>query len=148
MAPREIHSGQRFFASDLPVQPPDEEIDVDNVVLPQPVPPPPVVTIYVRKGDHPKERIISFNPIPVGVNPLDLLNAGFALDGNSATVSVIPGAYVARQHGGSLIPAVPIVVNQETERTAGDNTLTQAVHEVELALVEWLQKLGCGVKFG
>jgi len=48
------------------------------------------ITVYVRKGDHAKERVISMNPIPAGVDPIGLLNVGFALDGNSATISVDP----------------------------------------------------------
>ena len=54
----------------------------------------PVVKIYVRMGDERKEdeRIISFR-IPVGIDPMELLENDFAIDGNTAmfTIAPLPG---------------------------------------------------------
>jgi len=134
------------------------------ILLGQPPKGKPTITIYVRKGDHPKERIISINPIPTGVEPLDLLDAGFALDGNSATISVDPQLYVGHHHGKNAVGARGLTFPGEEPHVAGFHrwvpggalpgdwavtwTLTKAVNDVEKALVDWLRDLGCEVKFG
>jgi len=188
MSPRTFHSGVRVFASDQPIQVfprdddaeiradevlqpqplpgADREIRAEDVLQPQPVPSPDpeIVTIYVRKGDHPKERLISINPIPGGIEPLDLLDAGFALDGNSATISVDPQLYVAHHHGKNAIGSVGLVFPGNEPHVVsfrrwvpggtlpGDWattwTLTKAVTAVERALVDWLHALGYRAKFG
>ncbi len=187
MPRRIIHSGARFFASGQPVLPRSDddmeiqaedlaqpqplpgaepEIRAEDIVQPRPMPAPDaeVVNIYVRKGDHPKERIISINPIPDGIEPLDLLDAGFALDGNSATISVDPQIYVAHHHGKNAIGAVGLTFPGSEPHVmsfhrwvpggtlpgdwAATWTLTKAVTAVERALVDWLQALGYRVKFG
>ena len=179
MSPREFHSGERVFSVALPqpVQSPDEEtdaeliepVDTPDVALPQPVPASdeesPVVTIYVRKGDHPKERIISINPIPLGIHPLSLLDAGFALDGNSATISIDPYTFVRHYSGKEAltksglhdeIAGVPHVASFDhwvpggklPGEWAATWTLTKALTIAEMALVGWLQTLGYRVKFG
>ena len=58
------------------------------------------------------------NPIPKGIEPLDLINAGFALDGNSAIISVDPYIYVkhhldknAVEMRGLLFPGEPHVAS-------------------------------------
>jgi hypothetical protein len=118
----------------------------------QPVPEPPTVTLYVRKGDHAKERTISVNPIPDGVNPVELLRVGFAVDGNSAILSVDPYtfAYSADVEEGNVES-----IHRWTPGGAlpGDWatiwSLTKAVNCIEGLLVNWLTKrLGCQVKFG
>jgi hypothetical protein len=109
------------------------------------------ITIYVRKGDHAKERVISINPIPAGVDPIGLLNSGFALDGNSMTISVDPYtfAYDKDVEGGNI--------NGIQSWTPGALlpgewaltwSLTKAVNCIETLLVNWLTKLGYRVKFG
>ena len=115
------------------------------------------ITIYVRK-DSPKERTISLNPIPEGVDPLTLLNAGFALDGNSATFPVdqYTFAYDADEENGD-ITAIRSLAGEVEDAERGNLylepwkktwTLTKAVHSVETLLVNWLHKLGYEVKFG
>ena len=189
MSHRTIHSGVRIFASNQPVQVfpqsnDDTEILADDVVQPQQlpgaepeiraediVPPQPmpgpdaeVVTIYVRKGDHPKERIISVNPIPEGIDSMNLLDAGFALDGNSATISVDPQLYVGDHYGKNAVGMYGLTFPGEQPHVASFHrwvpggtlpgdwaatwTLTRAVHAVEKALVDWLRALGYRVKFG
>jgi len=122
------------------------------------------VTIYVRKGDHAKERIISINPIPAGIDPINLLDAGFALDGNSATLSVDPCICVMHHRNDYAHGMAGLVFPDEEPHVAsfhrwapGGNpppefaatwTLTKAVADVEKALVDWLQALGYTVKFG
>jgi hypothetical protein len=109
------------------------------------------ITIYVRKGDHAKERVISVNPIPAGLDPIGLLHAGFALDGNSATISVDPTTFAydddvekGNIHGinrwtpGDLMPG----------DWALTWSLTKAVNCIETLLVNWLTELGYRVKFG
>src|SRR5437879_5312954 len=102
MAPREIHSGERSFAvasprPTQPVPPQDDLLDAharaQAALLGKKT-----ITIYVRKGDHAKERIISINPVPDGVHPIKLLNAGFALDGNSATLSADQYTFVSNAY--------------------------------------------------
>ncbi len=110
-----------------------------------------VVTLYVRRGDHAKERVISMNPIPDRVNPIELLNVGFALDGNSATVSVDPYTYVSnayQKHGD--MPSISRFTPGGTlpGEWALTWSITKAVNDVERALVEWLTALGYEVKFG
>ncbi len=158
--PREIHSGERVFRVALPqpVQPPDEEREAE---LPQPVEPSnlevpldeagPVVTIYVRRGDHAKERTISINPIPDGVDPLLLLEAGFAIDGNSATISADPVTFVYDDdakagHIGRIRRLAP--GTHVPEEWAATWSLTKAVNSIERTLVNWLHAQGYQVKFG
>lgn len=115
----------------------------------------PTVTIYVRKGDHPKERTVSINPIPDGIDPLELLNAGFALDGNSATISVDPFTLAGNGDSGNTLEVdrvknLPSLEGQEKLKEWLETTysLTKALARVEKALVTWLTKLGFEVKFG
>ena len=117
-----------------------------------PDPEAPIVTLYVRKGDNARERIISLNPIPDGVDPIELLRFGFALDGNSATLSVDPHTFaygtdveegnierIQRWKPGGMLPGDWAITW----------SLTKAVGCVERLLVNWLtQKLRCQVKFG
>ncbi len=141
--------------------PPDEPRGIADALTPKEKQ---TVTIYVRKGDHAKERIISINPIPAGVEPIDLLDAGFALDGNSATLSVDAYTYVTHHHGehalgmrglrSDLVGTHVVSFDRWVPGGAppGDwavtYTLTKAVNVVETALVDWLQGLGYEVKFG
>jgi hypothetical protein len=125
-----------------------------RVKLPEPAlaPDAPTITLYVRKGDHARERIISINPIPDGIDPMELLRIGFALDGNSATLSVDPYTFaydtdveagnierIRRWTPGGVMPG----------DWAAAWSLTKAVSCIERLLVNWLTKrLGYQVKFG
>jgi hypothetical protein len=112
----------------------------------------PIVTLYVRKGDHARERIISVNPIPDGIDQIELLRLGFALDGNSATIPVDPYTFaydadveegkvegIQRWTPGGLLPG----------DWATTWSLTKAVNCIEHLLVNWVtRRLGYQVKFG
>lgn len=175
MSPREIRSGEWSFALAQPrkffpapdeeirpemlatPQPTDDEIDPDTLAMPQQVPESGaqrrVITIYVRKGDHPKERTVSINPVPERVDPIKLLNAGFALDGNSATLSVDPYTLAGNGDDGTLEVSrvtflMPPENGQQQEWMETAYSLTKALARVEKALVTWLTKLGFEVKFG
>jgi hypothetical protein len=63
---------------------------------------PPKIGLYVRKGEHQNERTISVNPIPEKVDPLRLVEKGFAVDGNSATLSVDSHTYAEIREDGDL----------------------------------------------
>jgi len=150
-------------------QPGEDEIDPETLAMPRSVPQPDtrrsVVTIYVRKGDHSKERTISINPIPPGIDPIDLLNAGFAVDGNSATISIDPYTFVTHHTGKDALSKSGL--HDEIAGTshvasfdhwvpggilpgewAATWTLTKALANAEMALVGWLELLGYKVKFG
>lgn len=45
------------------------------------------ITVYVRKGTEKSERILSFIP-PVEFTQTDLMDAGWAMDGNQALRSI------------------------------------------------------------
>lgn len=96
----------------------------------------PVVPIYVRRsGDL--SRTIAFK-IPVGIDPLDILDTGFALDGNQAIFTI---AWVSTGY-------------QETDyesREAGyfdtpfgkqGHTLTDALNVAQRELVAYLRERG------
>jgi hypothetical protein len=116
-----------------------------------PAPDAPIATLYVRKGDHAKERTISVNPIPDGIDPMELLRVGFAVDGNSAILSVDPYTFaydkdveegnverIQRWIPGGLLPG----------DWATTWSLTKAVSCIERLLVNWLTRSGYQVKFG
>lgn len=105
-----------------------------------------MVTIYVRKGSWGGERLISINPIPPEADPLELLDIGFAIDGNSATLSVYNTedsiTWADAEEGiGSIKQEDP----EGFEYTPG---LTDAIRVIERTLVAWLKKLGYTPKFG
>jgi hypothetical protein len=86
-----------------------------------------VVDVYVRlcgAGGGEECREMGFR-IPGGVEQADLLQAGFALDGNSASKSVVP----FHTQNGNYVP------------------LMEALHEEQQALVLWLGERGHTVRF-
>jgi len=101
---------------------------------------------------------------PIAPNRTKRLDAGFALDGNSATISVDPYIYVkhhldenAVAMRGLLFPGKqPHVASFHRWEPGGVQpgdwaamwTLTKAVADVEKALVDWLLAHGYDVKFG
>lgn len=107
----------------------------------------PTVTIYVRKGEWEGERTISINPIPAEADPLELLDVGFAIDGNSATLSVENTRdYVTWADPEGGVGSIKVV-----ERASLDDprwSLTVSVNVVERTIVAWLKKLGYTPKFG
>ena len=48
------------------------------------------ITVYVRKGLEKHERIVSFTP-PTEFSQLELMDAGWAIDGNQALRSITVG---------------------------------------------------------
>lgn len=77
----DLKAGKHPFAKDPP-KPTSE--DLTKLVLEST--PKPEVKIYVRKSGR-DSRDLSIR-IPDGLDPLELLDAGFAIDGNSAILSV------------------------------------------------------------
>jgi hypothetical protein len=113
----------------------------------------PLVTIYVRKGGHERERTIAISPIRQGVDPLTLRDAGFALDRNSATLSVDPctAVFDVGEHGkfaNDDIRAIGQFDSVDPPDWAAGWSLTKAVNNVRERIVAWLESLGCEVKFG
>lgn len=78
------------------------------------------------------ERLISFR-IPDGLDPLDLLEQGFAIDGKQAVASVF------WDHLQEELPHVGPFVN--------GRSLTSTLQANQLALVEYLRERGFEPKF-
>jgi len=106
----------------------------------------PTITIYVRKGDESWERTISINPIPAEADPLELLDAGFAIDGNSATLSV----YRAEEFVTWADPenGIASIKSEDPGSFEYSPSLNGALRVVERTIVAWLKKLGYTPKFG
>jgi hypothetical protein len=117
------------------------------------------VKVYVRAGSNKGERLLSFQP-PKEVQQTEWISRGLALDGNSVTTSVtaltgvaelpekIPGFERLPPH--LRVEGVRYIRRLMTypEGSPGSNrTLSQALHEVEAWLVEWLAELGYNVEF-
>jgi hypothetical protein len=95
----------------------------------------PIVKIYVRKGVHDDQRLVSFR-VPDGLDSMELLDLGYALDGNQAifTVSSEDGG-----PEGGIWYSSPI---------AGMNrTLTGALSEAQRVLVNYLREKGLTPQF-
>lgn len=96
-----------------------------------------ILTIYVRKGSEPDRRLISFQiPRTISLEAPEVLAAGFALDGNSATVEVTPNTSIAYSYAANELPQ-PVIIESIDRRS-----LTQALHDVEKTLVDWLLSKG------
>lgn len=121
---------------------------------------PQVITMYVRRGESSdpkiKTRTISLHPIPDKASIDDLLGIGFAIDGDTATLSVDQFTEVS-----SLEETLgeEAVAKQKKEGKpwffvdsfAGyaDHapwSLAGALRDIQVALVEWLRRLGYEVK--
>ena len=110
-----------------------------------------IVTIYVRKGAWEGERTISINPIPAEADPLELLNAGFAIDGNSATVSVTRWMESRAENWVTWAnpeEGIGSIKSEDADSFEYPPSLTDALRVVELTIVAWLKKLGYTPKFG
>ena len=114
------------------------------------------VKVYVRAGSHKGERLLSFQP-PKEVRQTEWISRGLALDGNSVTTTVtaltgvaalperIPGFEQLPRH--VHVEGVRNVRQLYTHPEGSPRTLSQALHEVEAWLVEWLAELGYDVEF-
>jgi len=91
----------------------------------------PTVKIYVRLGESDRERVVSFR-IPDGIDPLELLERGLALDGNQAAFSVTESDGDPEEGIGFGSPLI--------ER--GNRTLTGALGDSQRALVAFLRDRG------
>jgi plasmid stability protein len=99
---------------------------------PKPVAARAVVTIYVRlNGDDRDQRVLTFK-IPEGLDPMDLLDAGFAIDGNQAAGSVHPTADDGDPFDGPL---------------ATGRTLVDALRNNQVAAVAFLRDRGFAARF-
>ncbi len=114
------------------------------------------VKVYVRAGSHKGERLLSFQP-PKDVAQTEWISRGLALDGNSVTTTVtaltdvaelpekIPGFEKLPPH--VHVEGVRHVRRLYTRPEGSPGTLSQALHEVEAWLIEWLGELGYNVEF-
>jgi hypothetical protein len=99
-----------------------------------------IMPVYVRQGAHEDERTIAFR-IPEDIPAKDLLDAGFAIDGNSAVLSVTRETYPSEFddlsfRDGDLSKAIE-----------DGRTLTKALRDCQQALVAWLDARGYDVEF-
>lgn len=94
-----------------------------------------IITVYVRLCDRNRSncREISFR-IPDGLPQMEVLQHGYAIDGNRAVRQVTERWDVVDR---------PISGN-ETEVLV---PMAEALHEDQMALVDWLEKQGYTVKF-
>jgi hypothetical protein len=112
---------------------------------------PPVITMYVRRGESKKTRVVSLHPIPEKIPADELLKIGFAIDGDRASLPVDAGTYVRGQwadgsrgpHIDRFIPGVGTLPGE----WAISWTLPSALRDVQMALVKWMKHLGYEVKF-
>lgn len=95
-----------------------------------------LVTIYVRRGEKDQERTIAFR-IPERINSLDLLEQGFALDGNQAIFTV--GWVYDENVPGSGYYDAPFGKYGET--------LSSALNTAQRELVRYLREQGFEPKF-
>jgi len=132
--------------------PPKDEVTVTRITdgAPQSKP---AITMYVRRDETSdpkvKARTIFLRPIPDKVSMDDLLEIGFAYDGDTVSLSVDP--YTTASFGKGPWPLG--TRGKPDIRSIGDNasmlepwTLTKALNSVQTALVEWLRGLGYEVK--
>ncbi len=125
------------------------------------------VKVYVRAGAHEGERTLSFRP-PKEVPQTDWLKKGFAIDGNSVITSITRATYVwypdnpsgirplsaetRKQLGlGGPVPWPGLTQSRLSVAAADildeDDTLINALKDIESWLVEWLGTLGYDVEF-
>ncbi len=94
---------------------------------------PKVIAVYIRKGPSEDARIISFNP-PPELSRADIVRLGYAMDRSSALLSVAPRPRFGNPNDpeawkGPIIP------------------LTEALHDAQKALQEWLEARGYTVEW-
>ncbi len=111
-----------------------------------------VLTLYVRRDDSSPEpaRTIAVHPIPAdadGITAEDLLNAGFAIDGDSAVLTVTPLTFVARNFGVSGGVIFGPEIQQADKGAIPPQSLSTALYRVQTTLVGWLRSRSYGVKF-
>ncbi len=113
-----------------------------------------VLTLLIRRDDSYPEpaRTIAIHPVPADADSItseDLMNAGFAIDGDSAVLTVTSLTYVARDAG--VGPGDTVVVPEILQANKGaidPQSLSTALHKVQAVLVAWLRSVGYEVKFG
>src|SRR6516225_1092255 len=86
-------------------------------------------------------------------DPRTLLDAGFSLDGTSATFSVDPctAVFDVGEHGefaNDDIRAIGQFDSVDPPDWAAEWSLTKPVNNVQERIVAWPESLGCEVKFG
>ncbi len=113
----------------------------------EPAPPAkPVITIYVRRAEthdpKVKARTISLHPIPDRVSMDEWLDMGFAFDGDTVSVAVDPYTEAALDGDGKprITSFAEAVQRYNLYHTPW--TLTDALRQVQSALVMWLRRLG------
>lgn len=99
------------------------------------------LAIYVRKGTSDSERWLSFR-IPEGMDQFELLEAGFAVDGNQAVVSISQTAVDGEGRTGY---SYPVFEPKPSFETAGN--LPEALRRAELVLASYLQGRGFTISF-
>jgi hypothetical protein len=95
------------------------------------------VMVYVRKGADDNERWLSFRP-PASVDSTELLERGYALDGNQAIASISPQFEEATQVTQWWFPTL-----KEPNPTADyswEHSLPDALRNAELALVAYFKQ--------
>lgn len=102
--------------------------------------PPNSVVVFVRRGpnDDTNARVVSFK-IPDGLDPLDLLDRGFAIDGDMASFTVYP-----------VLVEVNGLPTFEYESTLVSQTrfsLTDALADAQKELVSFLSGKGYAPEF-
>ncbi len=110
-----------------------------------PTPTKPVVKIYVRLVDNDENRRSVAFRIPEGIDSLDLLERGFALDGNQAIFTV--GPYI--DHG--PLGARSCFSQSITFGLEGGDelydSLTEALRAAQRSLVKFLREQGFEPQF-
>ena len=112
----------------------------------------PVITLFIRRDDSSPEpaRTIAIHPVPAdadGITAEDLLNVGFAIDGDSAVLTVTPLTFVAQGTGVSGGAVFGPEILQANKGAIEPQSLSTALRKVQAALVAWLRSSGYGVKF-
>jgi hypothetical protein len=99
------------------------------------------LAIYVRKGASDDERWLSFR-IPEGVDQVELLEAGFAIDGNQAVVSVSQ----TDLDGEGRMGYAYRIFDPKPDWESDDN-LPDALQHAEIALMTYLKGRGFSITF-
>jgi hypothetical protein len=92
-----------------------------------------LIEVYVRKGASDNERVISWNP-PKEIPAREILELGYAIERFSAKRTIMPRPRFGDPNDpdswkGPIVP------------------LTEALHEAQKALQDWLESKGYTVEF-
>ncbi len=109
------------------------------------------IAVYVRKGVRRDDRsaavddfsrVLSFR-IPSDLKTKDILDRGFAIDGNTALAVIKPFTVAEAPKGGSVLQLTDV----SPDSLDFPRTIIDALYDAESLLANWLSGLGYDVEF-